>query len=456
MNYFDRLTNFFLNRYQNNLKYRHSLLSYLKLFFERNTKDNSTFASLGNVFRNSKWTDLKIQNVKTTFVKQFYLIFISAIILLFLKSTDSYLVLLDIYVISTGLLLNLVDLFSITYVLFIYLLFPFLYKPSTLLTYKSKESANLATYTTPTTETLNYSDYNLTRSLYRTAQLTNKLLDTLPQTSKQVVKGSALVIPNSTLSYQPNPHRINSLESNKQLTISLRQLNNLLNNKYFLISSSNFSKDLDLMKTDRWLLKNSLISEDLIRNTNSYTNTKRLIGSNVTSSQLSSRNVWASTNLNKLNSSNLNTFLTETGNGGANSLKLSHINNSNLLNFNFFEESRLFTFNKYLHSNKTRLNTLVFSDKVMDPSSGTSTHDTTNLTFSLVNRLFTNSLDYNLQPFLINNPNTFKTVNQTGTDSTTAELFLLNNNTFLLSGTNLNVLVDLTSPKGQVSWHSYL
>ena len=151
MNYFDRLTNFFLNRYQNNLKYRHSLLSYLKLFFERNTKDNSTFASLGNVFRNSKWTDLKIQNVKTTFVKQFYLIFISAIILLFLKSTDSYLVLLDIYVISTGLLLNLVDLFSITYVLFIYLLFPFLYKPSTLLTYKSKESANLVTYTTPTT-----------------------------------------------------------------------------------------------------------------------------------------------------------------------------------------------------------------------------------------------------------------------------------------------------------------
>ena len=87
----------------------------------------------------------------------------------------------------------------------------------------------------------------------------------------------------------------------------------------------------------------------------------------------------------------------------------------------------------------------------MDPSLGTSTHDTTNLTFSLVNRLFTNSLDYNLQPFLIHNPNTFKTVNQTGTDSTTAELFLLNNNTFLLSGTNLNVLVDLTSPKGQVS-----
>ena len=199
--------------------------------------------------------------------------------------------LLDIYVISTGLLLNLVDLFSITYVLFIYLLFPFLYKPSTLLTYKSKESANLATYTTPTTETLNYSDYNLTRSLYRTAQLTNEFLDTLPQTSKQVVKGSTLVIPNSTLSYQPNPYVINSPESNKQLTISLRQLNNLLNNKYFLISSSNFSKDLDLMKTDRWLLKNSLISEDLIRNTNSYTNTKRLIGSNVTSSQLSSRNI---------------------------------------------------------------------------------------------------------------------------------------------------------------------
>jgi hypothetical protein len=456
LNYFDRLTNFFLNRYQNNLKYRHSLLSYLKLFFERNTKDNSTFASLGNVFRNSKWTDLKVQNVKTTFVKQFYLVFMSLLVLLFVKSTDSYFVLMDLYVVSSNLILNFIDLAAITYVLFMYLLFPFLFKPSSLVTYKNTSLIDLSNYTTQSTKTLNTEDYNLTRNLYKTTQLVNEFTHILLKNDDQRGKSSKLSLSNTALNYQPVSYSIDSLGSNKQLNISLLQLNKLLNNKYFLVSSSNFSKDLNLMKTDRWLLKNSLISEDLIRNTNAYTSTKKLIGSNVTSSQLSSRNVWASTNLNKVNSSNLNTFLTSTISGADKSLQLSHVNNSNLLNFNFFEESRLFTFNKYLHSNKTRLNTLVYSDGFTNLSPDTRPHNQPNPTFSLASRLFTGSLDYNLQPFLINTRNPLQPSNQVTNNFGTADLFLVNSNTSLLNGSNLNTLVDLTSPKGPVTWNSYL
>ena len=454
MNYFDRLTNFFLNKYQNNLKYRHSLLSYLKLFFERNTKDNSTFSTLGNVFRNSKWTDLKVQNIKTTFIRQFYLIFTLVLTLLLMKSTDLYFVLFDLYVVVLNLVLNFVDLASITYVLFIYLLFPFLYNPSSLVTYNNTKLSNLSDYTPSSTETLSMGDYDLTKNLYKTTQLVGGFSNISLQNHEQGFKTPTSN--NRSLNYQPTLHGIDSLESNKQLNMPLRHLNQLLNNKYFLVVSSNFSKDLDLMKTDRWLLKNSLISEDLIRNTNSYTSTKRLIGSNVTSSQLSSKNVWASTNLNKLNSSNLNTFLVNTDNSVGGFLQLSHINNANLINFNFFEESRLFTFNKYLHSNKTRLNTLVFSDKTDNLPSGINSYDTTNLTYSLVNRLFSNSLDYNLQTSLINISTPLKTPNLVNRNLNTSNLFLINNSTFLLSGNNLNTIINLTSSKGSVSWNSYL
>ena len=44
----------------------------LRLLFERNTKFKSTFAKLGNVFRNSKWNDLKVQNVKVSLINSWF------------------------------------------------------------------------------------------------------------------------------------------------------------------------------------------------------------------------------------------------------------------------------------------------------------------------------------------------------------------------------------------------
>ena len=66
--YLDKVFNYFLSPYLNSNNIRNYNSTLLKLFFERNNKYNNVFSSLGNVFRNSKWSDLQVQNIKTSMV----------------------------------------------------------------------------------------------------------------------------------------------------------------------------------------------------------------------------------------------------------------------------------------------------------------------------------------------------------------------------------------------------
>ena len=84
MRFKERLTNFFASAYTNNSKYNSSYLVNLRLLFERNNKLKSTFDKLGNTFRNSKWNDFKVQNIKTSLIKSwftsFLLVFLSLLL----------------------------------------------------------------------------------------------------------------------------------------------------------------------------------------------------------------------------------------------------------------------------------------------------------------------------------------------------------------------------------------
>ena len=83
MLFFKKIINYFLDSYTSNNKFRHSLLSYLKLTFERNIKQNNSYLNLGNVFKSSKWSSLNNQNIKAHFFKEFilFLIFIAGLLL---------------------------------------------------------------------------------------------------------------------------------------------------------------------------------------------------------------------------------------------------------------------------------------------------------------------------------------------------------------------------------------
>lgn len=62
---------YFISRFYDSIKFNHSFAAKAKLYFERSTKYRQTIDVLGNVYRNSKWTDLKIQNIKSTHLTKF-------------------------------------------------------------------------------------------------------------------------------------------------------------------------------------------------------------------------------------------------------------------------------------------------------------------------------------------------------------------------------------------------
>jgi hypothetical protein len=87
LRYFNKLFTFFYTKYYNNLKYNHKLLFFLKIFFERNNKFNANFTILGNTYRNSKWSNLSISNIKISHINNltwyFYLVIFSLILIFF-------------------------------------------------------------------------------------------------------------------------------------------------------------------------------------------------------------------------------------------------------------------------------------------------------------------------------------------------------------------------------------
>ena len=62
--------------FKQSLKHANTLINHLKCYFERNNKvSDFTEKALGFVYKNSKWSDLKNDNVKPTFKLQLKSIF---------------------------------------------------------------------------------------------------------------------------------------------------------------------------------------------------------------------------------------------------------------------------------------------------------------------------------------------------------------------------------------------
>lgn len=136
-------------------------------------------------------------------------------------------------------------------------------------------------------------------------------------------------------------------------------------------------------KQDRWLVRNSLLSENLISNSNAFTQSKKLLGVNLLNSETASRNVWTSTKLNSLTSGDGTGFISNLqelfSNQPARNNNLVQLNftNPNLDNFNFFENSRMWLVKKYFFTNQLKNNltqaslTLLNDNNLSTPSLNT-------------------------------------------------------------------------------------
>jgi len=409
MKYIDKLLNYFTSNYLNNTRFHHSTLGYLKIFFERNNKLKSTFNSLGNVFRNSKWSDLKVQNIKTSLIKSWtgYFTGLILILMLFTSFLGSYYgnalcayfpFLGEIYETLSFLWSSFEDLTK-ALIISIYSLVSNLKSQIAAKFYKKQEYI-YSVFSTPAKEkpqyVLPYLNIVLSETaaknhapiemLYRMAHTTQTLGDlksspTLPLDTDLYHYDSWNI--NECLdddffpfSWEDKP-LLNLLETESayvllpkevleihQLDIESANLNKInAYNTALALTGLNTQSALKSSKESRWLFRNSLLSENSILNSNAFTQSKKLLGVNFLSSDSPSKNVWASTKLNTLGSSNTSNFISniqelfvrDSSSTDALTQKAQH--NNDMSNFNFFEDSRMWLTKKYFFTNQLKNNT---------------------------------------------------------------------------------------------------
>jgi hypothetical protein len=150
---------------------------------------------------------------------------------------------------------------------------------------------------------------------------------------------------------------------NKTIKLNLLNLNYLSNN-YFTYSVSNFNvyNNLHYAKQNRWLLKNSLLSNNSISHLYYITQTKNFIGNTLYNSLNTSQNIWNSSKLTQLSKTseliNLSFFqnnnILNMFNSNKTHLTPLNTSSSTLQNFNLFENSQLWNTKKYFFTNQLK------------------------------------------------------------------------------------------------------
>ena len=411
-----------------NSKVNNNIISYLKIYFERNNKSNNTISTFGNVFKNSKWSDFKTQNIKKSFSKQWFFLILSVIFPVTLLWYFKYLPLLNILIIFHLVKQMVCDLIYDLYTLLLYIILSFsitspwtknnfknpvplnqlsnnqsqiffknsklnnsFWDTNVLYVLKTKKSFNFTNFVNQTDEILKKKSINYNLSLNSNSSLSYNMTD---------FNNTQFVL-SSNLNSQFN--NVNFINSQNQNVSSLKNFFT----KYAFLNESLTNQSLNLIKQYRWLTKNYLNSSQLNKNSNNLTQSKSLISDPLNDINILDRNVWLANNINNLSS---------------NFLSSSNISQSTdlLKNYNFYENSRFFTNMRYYYLlNFTSLTpTLVTSSsEVVNPkviNFFNQTHNTELIDFNF------NNLLINPEKLKINN--VLKTFSQVSSQSVHVQL----------------------------------
>jgi hypothetical protein len=521
LRYFDKLTNFFASTYVNSPKHNSNFLSYLRIFFERNNKYKSTFAKLGNVFRNSKWSDLKVQNIKTPLISNWLSWFITVFLLILLissffgNSTASQ-IFVNVPFITDGLdavfyiwanFLNFVSLawmqvwltlvaFKLSILRTLGLNQNYMYKAFNMTSspnpkinshrnfplqalklspnsFYDNESITLVYHLSRVNKSLVYLNNHYTVLPNLCVQynpIFNKMYSLMPDvittSSYSNVRFQIKEISNHTLLYTLNNSltenwgglnsdsikSLSNLTSPKFYTINNNVLQTLNNQQFgIILNNLNIYNNLNQAKQDRWLLKNSLLSNSSTVDLNAFTQTKKLIGMNLFESTSTSRNIWNSSKMTQLTQTEelqklslLQNFL---GFGktdfSSNTLSLLNESSSGLQGFNWFETSSLWTTKKFFFTNQLKFNhTNITTNSNYDMTQNTQKPNTV---FNFSTNLF--NTNFNTQMSTINSSVNITSSHQSKKSQfSEMSLFLGTGDEDLLKSFNLNVINTLTLP----------
>lgn len=295
--------NYFLSTHLTNPRFRNNLNTFTRFFSESNTKLRTTITGLGNVFRNARWSDFKVQNVKTLLTNRYALtlvLFVSLIVFYntSLSSNYQWFSALLGFEVSIDWIVELNLYFTTIYLT--WLLRP---NPVNRLTRTLDYRNNVE----PAPSTLTFNPY-LLRGLEQHTSYYSVLVDlhglvTLqPHTPKVVLPWNV-----STSFFQKNPSLLDESNysihtrsdrvwsQNFDLTTSLNLLNTSKHanlSRHLLLQSATYT--LDTNRQERWLVKNSPTSSRTRLWNKRSVYTKRFIASSVMNSKYSDRNLWAS------------------------------------------------------------------------------------------------------------------------------------------------------------------
>lgn len=485
MRLLNKFYSFIKSIYLNNSKYSNNLRHTLRIFFEREVKTKHTPTLFGTTFKGSKWVDYQTLNINKLFIKSglsyFYYI-ISAIFLTFFllgrSKSEQYFGFFPFFTYINFILgyipLLCNDFFSQAIVIF-YIVYTLLIKylnfligrlgsnllpPTTQNLLKNRSSTSNTTNSgigktltgffnsfahKPISKT-STSVSNFSKNLSLSSQNiliinSNALFNGLTRPSQTFISGNFLhsTVRVKKLKDLSLGKTLTSSEAYYSLSNSLRNLkvssSNLNLNSIYRMSTLhksltffnfNIENNLNISKQQRWLVKNSLLSESIVPNSFLITQVKKLLGSGILDKDFTNKSLWLPTKSAQLSSTestlylnNLNSQLFK-GNALRGFLQTNSLNQTNFNNLNFFENSRLWLFKKYFFSNSQGQNIIV--DYPHNPQ----TLLKSNTSFQSENIKFTTNLYINNLAYFLKN-------------HTTPSLYVAANSDIVPKSTGLNV-----------------
>ena len=336
---FKRALNFFVTFYHSLPKFKNSLYSFLKIFYEKSAKTTSTLLRLGIVYKNSKWSDFKIQNLKTNFTT-FFSKGYSIIVLILLFSLGYFVnwiyffnnVVYVIYIIiiqfiydyihySIAIVASLFYFLREYFVSLIAACFNNLNKEALIAMSKNKNKNKIIKFYFQRNKAFKnfrnfkktYSSLKFVKRVYSSAGKIAKikLYEYCQNCKSNANSNTYLTLNTKNVSFQQDFNfYVSNLNKSHMLTFdnsfnntkthSLKTLKNKDINVFsFYYKSISLTQIIELSKQIRWLTRNMLVSDKFIFSSNLFTQFKNLFGTNLYNSDFTNKNVWSSTNLSK-------------------------------------------------------------------------------------------------------------------------------------------------------------
>ena len=436
--------------------YLNSKYNLLNIYYERFLRDKS-LKLLGITYKNSKWLNYLIENIKLNFINLFVyliiIIFILVSLIIFIFGKD------DIEILSTsfsvkGIVLNIwyklyLNLWNLQYQT--YLIIPLIYlfifdlisnylNINILKFYKKiNKVKNISNK-----QNKNIKDLNLLlyfKKLYILNNLFNYTRSYLMIKKDIILK---INIKNNK-SFMKKNYKLKDIEffkynlnSNKIYTITNLNMNNLYNKS---LINYNIQNIINLLKEDRWYIKNDMIDNNLINIIYKNTNIKNILNLNILDYNIIFKNIWYSTKNQNINITKIKNYI-NLYYKNLNKDLWSFNNNNNLLEFYDFYENSLYWLNKkYYYLNKYNINTIILWKPII-----LNIFEKKNINYYLYNILFILKINiFNLSLNTNINNKFFKNIN----------FFILNKNNDYIKELNLKVIISLLN-SNLITYNNYL